>query len=203
MKKNELSVLAGLILAFMLTACADISHRAENIRNSTLRLHIIANSDSRRDTQMKLAVKDAVAGLCSEIYCHSENLQQTISITEENMDLIRLAADSTLQKAGAGYTAQCSIEEFYFETTQYSHFTMPAGKYKALTVRLGKAEGTNWWCVAYPALCMSARAEYEDDTSNTFIETDSFRLKFKVVELGQGIRRLFDKNTDIYTHLPR
>lgn len=201
MKKTEWSVLLGLVLAMALTALTDTNHRARAIRADTLRLHVIANSDSPRDTEIKLAVKDRIAALCGELLCRAENSRQAARIAAENTEYLQQAADSLLGQCGAGYTARCTVEDFYFDTTAYEDFTLPAGSYTALTVRLGKAEGTNWWCVAYPALCISPRAEYEDDASNTFIETDSFRLKFKVVELTQQLKRLFDTPTPAYTHI--
>ena len=201
MNKKDLSILAGLVLAVILTACADISHTAENIKNSTLRLHIIANSDSDTDQQIKMAVKEKISDVCSEILCPAESLRQAVQLAEDNMDFIEKTADHTLQNLGAGYTAQCSVENFYFDTTEYTTFTMPAGNYTALTVRLGNAEGKNWWCVAYPSLCTSMRAEYEDDDSNTFIETDNFRIKFKIVEIGQKIKRIFDSKNPQYTNI--
>ena len=202
MKKAELSTLAGLCLAIIFTLCADTSAQAEKIRNETLRLHIIADDDSSQAQNIKLAVKDSISSLCAEICCPAENIQQATDLTRHNLDRIKQAADHTLSEQGADYTAACSIEQFYFDTTEYENFTLPAGNYTALTIRLGKAAGTNWWCVAYPALCVSARAEYRDDASNTFVETDSFRLKFRVVELVQDIKHFFKKDMPEYTSLP-
>ena len=80
-------------------------------------------------------------------------------------------------------------------------FTLPRGEYTALTVRLGRAQGKNWWCVVYPSLCLSAAAEYSDDESNTFISTDKFNIKFRTVEIWQEIQQYFTTAAPLYTNI--
>mgnify|MGYP002514601742 CR=1 FL=1 len=57
LKLFEKSVLIALIIAIFL-GCIDFSNKCENIRNSVFRLHILANSDSEYDQQLKLKVRD-------------------------------------------------------------------------------------------------------------------------------------------------
>ena len=198
MKKLEISIIAGLFLALILSFFADVNLQAKEIRNSTLRLHIIAEDDSEISQEIKLKVKDRINGVCSEILFDAENLEDAISKANENMDYIKQVADYELKIQGADYKSQCSIEKFYFDTTEYENFTMPQGYYNALTIRLGKAQGKNWWCVVYPGLCRSAGGEYKDDKSNTFIETDNFRIKFKAVELWEDFQNLFHEEIEVY-----
>lgn len=198
MKKSEKSILIGLMLALAISLFADINFQARQIRGSTLRLHVIANSNSRDDQRIKMRVKDAVSGLRRDICAGAADLEQAVELTEQNLDFIQMSADRALEDMGAGYKAKCSVEDFYFDTTAYSAFTMPKGEYKALTVKLGRAEGKNWWCVVYPGLCASASAKYEDDDSNTFVETDNFRIKFKAVEIYQDFISLFEEKAEKY-----
>ena len=185
MKKSEISIIGGLFLAIAVTFFADINMQADSIRGQTLRLHIIARDDSARSQLVKMQVKDVIANTAASMYCRAENFDEAVQITQDNLDYIQQVTDNTLKNLGEEYTSQCSIEQFYFDTTEYEDFTMPRGRYTALTIRLGDAQGRNWWCVVYPALCISAGGQYEDDDSNTFIETENFRLKFKAVELWQ------------------
>ena len=200
MKKSELSLLMGLVCALAVSYFATATTQAQTIRNETLRLHVIAEDDSPTAQEIKLLVKDEVLKICSEIYCPARNLDDALAITGKNMDYIEKVANHTLQECGADYSAVCTIENFWFDTTEYEDFTMPRGEYTALTVRLGKAQGKNWWCVAYPALCTGGSTKYEDDASNTFIETDSFRLKFKAVELYEKAKAFFS-HTEKYNNL--
>lgn len=200
MKKSEISILLGLCIAIAVSCFMDINTQAQTIREQTLRLHIIADDDSRSAQDIKIKVKDAVSSLCAEIYCPAENLCDALEITKENISYIEQVANHTLKENGADYSAVCTVENFYFDTTRYSNFTMPRGEYTALTIRLGKARGKNWWCVAYPSLCTGGSSKYEEDSSNTFVETDDFRLKFKAVELWEDFKNSF-KNTEKYNNI--
>ena len=196
MKKSEISILAGLVLALFISFFADTVSRADSIRAGTLRLHVIANSDSRADQRIKMQVKDTVSRLRNDICAGARDYRQAVDKTRDNLDLLQQRANRKLGQLGADYTASCSVENFYFDTTEYENFTMPRGEYKALTVRLGRAEGKNWWCVVYPGLCASASAKYEDEADNTFVETDNFRIKFKAVEIYQDFISLFDEKAE-------
>ncbi|MBQ8604391.1 MAG: stage II sporulation protein R [Oscillospiraceae bacterium] len=200
MKKTDISITAGLLLAIILTFFADANVHATNIRRCTLRLHVIADDDSIRAQEMKIRVKDALTDICAELYCPADDYESAVEITENNLEYLQTIANHTLQQNGAAYTAACSIENFYFDTTQYSDFTLPRGEYTALTVRLGRAAGTNWWCVVYPSLCISAAAEYDDETNDAFITTEKFNIKFKTVEIWEELKRSFHHDTPLYTH---
>lgn len=56
----ELSVLLGLALALSLSSFTRFSAACAGVREDTLRLHILANSDSEADQELKLAVRDAI-----------------------------------------------------------------------------------------------------------------------------------------------
>ncbi len=201
MKKTDISILAGLIISLVITFAADSNAHASQIRAQTLRLHVIADDDSPAAQETKLMVKNAITGICAELYCPAENYDNAVEITESNLQYIEKIANHTLQQNNAGYTARCSLEKFYFDTTEYTGFTLPRGEYTALTVRLGRAQGKNWWCVVYPALCVSAAAEYSDDDNNTFITTDKFNIKFRTVEIWQDIQQYFTTAAPLYTHI--
>lgn len=195
MKKSEISILIGLVLALAITFFTDTNAQAENIRKNTLRLHIIANDDSPESQQIKMQVKENINSLCAELYCPAENYRQAVQITNKNLDYIQQSANQVLKTQGVNYTANCSVENFYFNTTEYDGFTMPCGEYTALTIRLGKAQGKNWWCVVYPSLCRGVGAKYEENDDNTFVETENFRIKFKAVELWESAKNIFKTNS--------
>ena len=199
MKKSEISIIVGLFIALAVAFFTDTNFQAESIRNQTLRLHIIANDDSAHSQMIKNQVRDVIVNTAASLYCRAEDYKDALQITKENLEYLKQITDNTLYNLGASYTSQCSVEQFYFDTTEYDDFTMPRGKYTALTIRLGDAQGKNWWCVVYPTLCISTSGEYEDDDSNTFIETENFRLKFKTVELWQKFVNTISKDdTQVY-----
>ncbi len=198
MKKSEISLLAGLIICLVINYFTDVNTAAATVRSDTLRLHIIADDNSEKAQNIKQAVRDDLLTVFKSVYNDAHSLEAALEITGENMDYFEAVANNTLKNHSAGYSAKCSIEKFYFDTTEYAGFTLPRGEYTALTVRLGAAAGRNWWCVAYPGLCLSAGAKYENDSSNTFIETDTLRIKFKTVELWENLKSAFGSKPDRY-----
>lgn len=203
MKKCELSLVISLMLVLGISFFADVNIRAQAVRHNTLRLHIIAATDDEYDQNLKLSVRDAILNLSGEIYRDASTYEKALQATQENLPLLNAISNDTLEKLGAPYKATCSVEKFYFGTTQYSGFTMPEGEYTALTVRLGEGEGKNWWCVVYPELCIGAAdAGYEDDDNTAFIQTDKYNIKFKAVEIYEEVKDFFnEEKPEKYSHI--
>jgi len=200
MKKSELCILLALVFSLMGIYMTEADRQAARIRNSTLRLHIIRRDDSARSQRAKSRVKNSTEKLWPALYCRADSFDNAITITEENLDYIQKVTDSALEAIGADYTSRCSLEKFYFETSQYDDITLPRGQYTALTIRLGDGDGKNWWCVLYPDIRTGIGSDYERDNTNTLFETENFRIKLKAVEWFQKAAQLFS-NTEIYNHL--
>lgn len=201
MTKQELSVLLGLLFAVVFSFCAQDIKAAEDIRQNTLRLHIIANSDSSRDQSVKIAVRDDILKSENIIFSDAEDFDTALKNTRNNLEEIEESVNDFLAECGAGYDAVCTLENFYFDTKQYSGFALPKGEYTALTVRLGKAEGKNWWCVVYPALCSQSCGDIALESSTDFIKTEKITARFKVVEIFEDIKhKLVSEKTAEYTN---
>ena len=187
MKKSEISIIGGLFLALAISFFTDNNFQADNIRKQTLRLHVIAQDDSAYSQQVKTQVKDVIVNTAASLYCRAENYHEAVRITQDNLEYLQQIADNTLENLGAGYKSQCSIEQFYFDTTEYEDFTMPRGVYTALTVRLGDAQGKNWWCVVYPPLCaapMESVAAFDEEEWRLISEDGtSYEIRFRLLEL--------------------
>lgn len=148
---------AGLVLAVLISNIGSIVSDGlslERLRSGVLRLHILANSDSDRDQQLKLAVRDSL--LESGFFSGAENIAEAEEIAENNLsEAVRIAED-TLRKNGCGDRVSAELADVEFDERAYGDITMPAGTYKALRIKIGRAEGHNWWCVMYPPLCLPA-----------------------------------------------
>ena len=201
MTKQELSVLLGLLFAIAFSVCAQDVKTAQEIRQNTLRLHIIANSDSSRDQSVKIAVRDDILKSEDIIFSDAEDFDTAVKNTQENLCKIEATVNNFLKDKGVGYTARCALENYYFDTRQYNGFALPKGEYTALTVRLGKAEGKNWWCVVYPALCSQSCGDIALENSTDFIKTEKITARFKVVEIFEDIKhKLVSEKTAEYTN---
>ena len=201
MTKQELSVLLGLLFAIAFSVCAQDVKTAQEIRQNTLRLHIIANSDSSRDQSVKIAVRDDILKSEDTVFSDAEDFDTALKNTRDNLEDIEESVNDFLAECGAGYDAVCTLENYHFDTKQYNGFALPKGEYTAITVRLGKAEGKNWWCVVYPALCSQSCGETVLENSADFIKTEKITARFKVVEIFEDIKhKLVSEKTAEYTN---
>lgn len=120
-----------------------------------IRMHIIANSDSVYDQEAKLCVRDAVISYLSDSLLRGvDSKSEARQLIDENMPEIERIAMDTLRKEGATYGAVGSREVRHFPGKVYGEFYLPAGEYEALCLTLGEGAGKNWWCIAFPALCL-------------------------------------------------
>ncbi len=188
----------GLLLAAGITwqLCAQLAfaETCADIRTDTLRLHIVANSNSVRDQTVKLQVRDAVLALMAELYPEDENTltqAQSTALVLQNLPRFALAASQALSAAGVQQQVQIDLRTQYFATTEYDGFTLPAGEYTALCITLGDGAGRNWWCVLYPSLCLasaSGSASYPEESETQLICGD-YALRFALVEWWQEAKQ--------------
>ncbi|MDE6781128.1 MAG: stage II sporulation protein R [Ruminococcus sp.] len=163
MKKNII-LIGGLILAIIISNLGTFVNDGmalDGLRESVLRLHILAESDSDYDQNLKLKVRDAI--LESGILDGAESLSQAENTVRERLPEIVGIAEDTLRKNGCSLSVSAEVAEMDFDERVYGNITMPAGNYKALRIKIGTAQGHNWWCVMYPPLCLPAACEVEEN----------------------------------------
>ena len=206
MKKHLFSIMAaGLILTILISNIGSVIGNGiafDRLRQNVMRLHILANSDSEADQNLKLKVRDAI--LESGILSGAANLEEAEEIAENNLQDIETLAEITIEDYGYTYPVRASIEDIDFDEREYGDITMPAGEYRALRIEIGDAEGHNWWCVMYPPLCLPAASEVKADvqTENEYFsdkeldimkKPEKYKLKFAVWE---KIKKLISKKSD-------
>lgn len=172
-----------------------------NISDSVMRLHIIANSDSETDQSMKLRIRNRILRETQNIFTNAQSPKETISLAKESISLIRKIAENEVERMGFDYKVKVTIGEFPFPTKSYGNLTLPAGKYNAVRIELGEAQGKNWWCVLYPPLCftdgvLSASPDTMSKLENNLSENDfnlisqntvPVKVRFKIVEVFQNL----------------
>ena len=202
--RRVLELGAGLALALtvVLTAYADWHRRtAARVRADTVRLHILANSDTWDDQLLKLQVRDAVLEAINQDFSGDGTLEGTIACLEGEMDRIEETANEVLAEAGMPYQAKAELTEMYFTTREYerdgSTFSMPAGRYQALRITLGSGEGHNWWCVAYPPMCIDAAVEGQAAVVEQEIlelgQTPVYKPKLALAEWVESLREAWEQ----------
>lgn len=167
----ELGVGLALALAIVLTVGADWHQRtAAQVRADTLRLHILANSDTLDDQLLKLQVRDAVLAALPPAVTEAATPDEAAAALQYELPALQQAADTALHRAHSHQTARLRLEQWDFAARDYGSFTLPGGAYTALRIELGEARGRNWFCVLYPALCVSgSTAAYPTADENALV----------------------------------
>ena len=148
-----------IILSFLLfiyTSICAISYAqnvSTDIQNSVFRLHVLANSDSEDDQNLKYKVRDNLLKYMNEICGNCKTKQEAITLVEEHKEEFKQIALDTIKEEGYSYDVNINIGNFEFPTKYYGDISLPAGFYDALRVEIGEAKGQNWWCVMFPPLC--------------------------------------------------
>ena len=104
---------------------------------------------------IKYEVKDKVVEYLTPFIAEYQTKADAEKGIGERLRKVEEIAKQVLSKKGFSYGAKASIERESFPLRVYEEFTLPAGEYTALIIRLGSGKGDNWWCVVYPPLCFS------------------------------------------------
>lgn len=190
-----MAVFFGMLCAVFMSM-AHFDAACDDLRQNVLRLHIIANSDSEADQAVKLAVRDKILEQAEDLFGRETELAAAERQAAAHLDRFAETADEVLRENGFAYSACAEIGDSYFETREYDDFTLPAGNYRSLIIRLGEARGKNWWCVVFPAVCIPAAApdaRLSDSTSDTSAEIaehpQKYIMRFKAVELYEDFKK--------------
>jgi stage II sporulation protein R len=188
-----------LLIAFIFISAKSYANTVmEDLTENIFRLHIIANSNSTEDQNLKLKVRDEIIAYIKNLTNDCESKEEIISITSNNLNELASIAKETIIKNGYNYDVTIELGNFYFPTKYYGNISMPAGNYDAIRIKIGEANGQNWWCSLFPSLCFT-------DVSNGTIDkkadenlqknlnseeysliTDTspkIKIKFKILEL--------------------
>ena len=164
----------------------------KTLADKTLRLHVVANSDTDADQAQKLRVRDAVLGAVGALTDGCSSRAEAERALRADLGRVQAAAQSVLDAEGCDLPVRVSLEDQRFGTRTYDTFSLPAGTYRALCVRIGAAQGHNWWCVVFPTLCTAASGEetariaaaggFDADETELVTDADGYVLRFKLLE---------------------
>ena len=196
--KIILGICISFLIAFTVMSVLPVSGE-EEIYDNMIRLHVLANSDSPEDQELKLKVRDAVLEEAEKISCTGPG--EAYIKAKDSLGVLKTAAESKIREEGYSYSVDVVLGEEKYPERDYDGFALPSGTYTSLRVLIGDAAGKNWWCVLYPPLCTAAATEREDvfiaagftkDQYETITETENkrYRVKFKIVEI---IKELFNE----------
>ncbi|MDO4847649.1 MAG: stage II sporulation protein R [Clostridiaceae bacterium] len=197
--KNKAGLLFYSVLtAFIITVLISVLSfevKSDGIRNSVLRMHVVANSDSEADQELKLKVRDAVLEAGRELFDGSITAEDAEEKLNPEKEKLKKTAQKIIAENGFDYGVDVFIGKTYYTTRTYDNsVTLPAGNYEAVNVIIGEGKGHNWWCVMFPPMCLpAAEADTQiddvlsDDELKLVKSNPKFEPRFKIVEIYEKI----------------
>lgn len=175
-------------------------------REKLIRFHVIANSDSEDDQELKLKVRDAVIAYLEPKLEKSSSIEESEEIIKGEYKNLEEISKNIIDENGYTYNVAIGLKYSNFPAKQYSSVVLPAGEYKALKIVIGEGKGKNWWCVMFPPLCfvdeengiidektdkklqeILSPEEYDLIMAKDKSEVKDLKFKFKMIEVLQGI----------------
>lgn len=194
-----------IVFAFFVfvSAISYVNAVSEDIADSVFRLHVIANSDSKEDQDLKYKVRDAVLEYMNNISADCSSKEEVIKLAYEHQDDFISVAEKVIRENGFDYNVKIEIGNFEFPTKYYGDISLPAGFYDALKIEIGEAKGQNWWCVMFPPLCFvdvtsgvvpdESKQIMQDNLSDEEYslisdnESSDIKFKFSLIEFFKNI----------------
>lgn len=122
-------------------------------REDLIRIHVIANSDSREDQGLKLQVRDAVMNVLTPRFHGVTTTAEAEAVIADTLFRLESEAARVIAEQGFTYGVRAELGWFDFPDKSMDGLTLPAGNYKALRVVIGQGQGANFWCLLYPSFC--------------------------------------------------
>ena len=145
----------------------------DEIKDSLIRFHVIANSDNEEDQNLKLKVKNKVIDYLYPYLNASQSLDESRQIIKDRMEEVKKLAEEVIKDNNYEYGIQVELSRENFPDKSYGNITLPQGNYEAFRIIIGDGQGRNWWCVMFPPLCFvdESKAEVEYDKTENKINS--------------------------------
>jgi stage II sporulation protein R len=201
-KRNILdkAMILGAVICIVITAFTAFAEDCEEKPQEVLRLHILANSDSKDDQTLKYDLRDYMLSTFSDVFGNCDSFSQSVAVANERRAEIEEKANEFVHSKGYSYNVKCEVAKTYFTTRKYENVTLPAGEYTAVRLLIGNAEGRNWWCVMFPPLCLPAVTNIDEmmeecdgilteEEFDMLQNPENYKAKFYIVELFNKMRK--------------
>lgn len=191
-KKIYLFVPIFLIALVLFSIMSPINTLSNDISQKVLRLHILANSDSKADQDLKIKVKDNILKDTAYIFKDCNTLDESIETANKNINIFQRSAENTLKNCNSNYSVKVYVDKEFFDIREYKDFTLPSGYYNTIKIVIGEGKGHNWWCVMYPSVCISACTDDFDKVltkeEKKMITSKKYIPKFKMLEIVNKLK---------------
>ena len=202
----KITILFLLFISFFIvSAYSYVGNVSTNIADSVFRLHVVANSDSKEDQNLKYKVRDSLLEYMNSLCSNTISKEEAMEIASAHIEDFKKIAQDIVYSNGYDYSVEVEIAKTNFPTKSYGDVSLPAGTYDALNVKIGSSEGQNWWCVMFPPLCFvdissgvvpdeskenleSVLEDEEYDLVTSFDNNSELKFKFNIVEIFESLK---------------
>ncbi|NLJ57320.1 MAG: stage II sporulation protein R [Tissierellia bacterium] len=148
-------LISALLVVFAITIAYSVEAYTTmaKLNNKLIRLHVVANSDSVDDQQLKYKVRNQVITSFNEEFENVGSKEESEKTIIEKIHLIRSQAEKVIKDEGYGYDISVYYGNYKFPRKVYEEIVLPEGYYDAVRIEIGQGEGNNWWCVMFPPMC--------------------------------------------------
>ena len=211
MKKRITLALLIILCTSIISGCTNLDYdkdgqtvyNYEDVKDTLIRFHVIANSDTDEDQTLKLKVRDEVIKYLYPYLKDSDSIEKSRSILLENEDKVKEIANKVISDNGYNYNVKIELSHENFPEKSYGNLTLPQGRYEAFRIIIGSGQGKNWWCVMFPPLCFIdvTKGKVEEDKSKEVLDSQILSnkeaeeeeeenkpvIKFKILEFFKSI----------------
>lgn len=202
--KLILKLCLAVVCLCAVVVCAGLVYDRICLDENLIRLHVVANSDTEEDQNLKLEVRDEIVQYLQKEMKEIPDVSRAKEFIERNMEKLQSIAESVIQKAGFREKVTVSLQKECFGVRHYDSFSLPSGVYESLRIRIGDAQGQNWWCVVFPSLCFQAAAAdveeeavgagFSDGLTDTLTNQAGYQVRFFVLDVLGRIENFFFRN---------
>ncbi|MGL4742611.1 MAG: stage II sporulation protein R [Sarcina sp.] len=166
----------------------------EDISDKLIRFHVLANSDSKEDQDLKIKVRDEVIAYINPYLENSKSIDESRSILKSKEQEVIEIAKKVIKSQGYDYDVSIELKKTNFPVKTYGNVTLPQGEYEAFRVLIGEAKGQNWWCVMFPPLCFidmsKGQISYEESEKQLkeFLDEGEYKMITQETEADKEIK---------------
>lgn len=124
------------------------------IPSTSIRMRVIAASDSQEDQENKKVVKSLIEEKLYDLIKGSKSDKEASDIITNHKEEIDEEIITKMKAANIDSSYTSNFGYNYFPEKEFKHLRYKAGNYKSFVITLGSGKGENWWCVLYPPLCL-------------------------------------------------
>ena len=162
----------------------------EKMFSDMIRLHVLANSDSREDQDLKLKVRDYILNDIAELTQDSADSREAAEKIQRGLGDIEMSVREFLRRQGYNFEVDAVFSRERYPRRIYTDanadYIFPAGEYNSLRIKIGAASGENWWCVLFPPLCFSSAMRIDETLAVMGYTDEQISLMRREHEDGAG-----------------